>query len=78
MWPGGDRNCLRKALVLWFRLRRLHLDPKLRTGVKRHRDGLAFHAWIELDGYILNDDPREICKYTQLPTDEIGKFVKAR
>ncbi len=51
-WPFGD-TCLRRALVLGQRLRRL--DPVLVIGV-RHDDGgrLAAHAWLVVDGVALD------------------------
>jgi len=52
------RNCLRESLVLWFLLRRKGFQPNLRLGVRREEAGdLEAHAWVELAGEVLNDDP---------------------
>jgi hypothetical protein len=48
-WPFGKGQCLRRALVTGRVLRRLH--PRLSLGVARRQgNGLAAHAWLELDG----------------------------
>lgn len=51
-WPFGD-TCLRRALVLGQRIRRL--APELVIGV-RHDDaaGLAAHAWLVVHGVALD------------------------
>ncbi len=51
-------TCLPRSLLLWWLTRRRGLDSKLQIGVRRERsetDQLIAHAWIELDGEILND-----------------------
>lgn len=50
-WPWGD-TCLRKALVLGFRLR--GLDPKLKIGVARSGGDVKAHAWIQIAGQSLD------------------------
>jgi hypothetical protein len=56
-WPA---NCLQRSLVLWFLLRRRGLPGELRIGVRRAPGAemdapLAFHAWVEQGGVVLND-----------------------
>lgn len=55
-WPA---NCLQRSVVLWWYLRRRGLAGELRIGVRRDPETreLAFHAWIEYEGAVLNDDP---------------------
>lgn len=50
-WPWGD-TCLRHALVLGHRLRRL--DPVLRVGVGKFAGEIKAHAWLEVDGRLLD------------------------
>ena len=50
-WPPGT-TCLRHALVLGHRLRRL--GPVLRIGVARIDGEVQAHAWLEIDGRILD------------------------
>jgi hypothetical protein len=51
-WPFGD-TCLRRALVLGQRIRRL--DPTLLIGVRHDDSGaLAAHAWLVVAGVTLD------------------------
>ena len=52
-------NCLQRSLVLWTILRRRRFDPDLRIGVAPPTadEGLRFHAWIEVEGVVVNDRP---------------------
>ncbi|MEX1135091.1 MAG: lasso peptide biosynthesis B2 protein [Acidimicrobiia bacterium] len=50
-------NCLERSLTLAWLLRRRGHAPSLRIGVRRATGELLFHAWIELDGLVLNDAP---------------------
>ena len=51
-------NCLHRSMVTWWMLRRRGVDTDIRFGV-RPRPGQRpdFHAWVECDGVVLNDDP---------------------
>lgn len=51
-WPG---NCLSRSLAVLWRLRRHGIDAMLRLGVHRSDGGLDAHAWIEIDGRVIND-----------------------
>jgi hypothetical protein len=48
-------NCLSQSLVLCWLLRRAGASPDLRVGMQRSPEGLKAHAWVELQGTILND-----------------------
>lgn len=50
-WPFGD-TCLRQALVSGQRLRRLR--PELHIGVARIDGEVRAHAWLTIDGGILD------------------------
>jgi hypothetical protein len=60
LWPA---NCLQRSVVLWWFLARRGLASDLRIGVRRRPDApsasrsMDFHAWVELDGVVLNDGP---------------------
>lgn len=57
-------NCLQRSLVAWWLLRRRGLAPELRIGVTKGLEGaLAFHAWLELDGVVINDSPDVLIRY---------------
>ncbi|HKW88705.1 MAG TPA: lasso peptide biosynthesis B2 protein [Candidatus Acidoferrales bacterium] len=54
-------NCLSKSVALWWLLRHKSIDAELQIGARKAGGGLEAHAWVELNGKILNDadDVRE-------------------
>ncbi|WP_254568520.1 lasso peptide biosynthesis B2 protein [Oscillatoria sp. HE19RPO] len=48
-------NCLKKSLVLWGLLRHQGIESELRIGVKKKSGNFAAHAWVEWQGFVLND-----------------------
>jgi hypothetical protein len=48
-------NCLEQSLVLWALLRERGIHAQLRVGVRKGEGGLEAHAWVELEGVVLND-----------------------
>jgi hypothetical protein len=48
-------DCLRRALVLWWLLRRAGLPGELRLGVRKRDGQLEAHAWVEHGGRPLED-----------------------
>jgi hypothetical protein len=50
-----DATCLRRSLVLWWLLRRHGIDSRLRIGVRREKEGIVAHAWVECQECVLND-----------------------
>ena len=50
-------NCLKKSLVLWGLLRQKGIDSELCIGVRRETAPFEAHAWLECQGYILNEMP---------------------
>jgi Transglutaminase-like superfamily len=48
-------KCLTRSLTLCYLLRRRGIDGDLRIGVRKERDRLHAHAWVELRGVVLND-----------------------
>lgn len=56
--PGLLRpSCLPRSMTLWWLLRRAGLPAALRIGVRRASDHLEAHAWVELEGRVLGDQP---------------------
>jgi hypothetical protein len=48
-------NCLERSLALQWLLRRRGIATNLRIGARRESELFEAHAWIELDGVVLND-----------------------
>ncbi|MGH9703336.1 MAG: lasso peptide biosynthesis B2 protein, partial [Candidatus Acidiferrales bacterium] len=62
-------NCLERSLTLWWLLRRQGFASQLKIGVRKKNDRLEAHAWIELDGTVLNDDPAVRSNYSPFTQD---------
>lgn len=58
-----NANCLAKSLTLWWMLRRQGVSSDLRIGVKTAHDHLQAHAWLELNGAVLNDSLDNISNF---------------
>lgn len=52
-------TCLERSLALWWMLRRRGIETELRIGARKDRGNLEAHAWLELNGAVLNDDGGE-------------------
>jgi hypothetical protein len=48
-------NCLQRSMVLWWLLRRRGLPAELRIGARKEDSRFEAHAWVELEGQVLND-----------------------
>jgi hypothetical protein len=48
-------SCLDRSVFLWFVLRLHGIDGDLRIGIAPNGDTIDGHAWVELDGDVLND-----------------------
>ena len=46
-------TCLRQSLLVYWLLRRRGFAPKFRIGVRRQREVIDAHAWVELQGRAL-------------------------
>jgi hypothetical protein len=62
-------NCLERSLTLWWLLRRRGVACQLRIGVRKQADRLEAHAWVELDGAILNDGEGIHRHFSPFPAD---------
>ena len=48
-------KCLQESLTLWCLLMRRGLRVELRIGTRKHEDQFEAHAWVEVNGIVLND-----------------------
>jgi hypothetical protein len=48
-------NCLERSLALWWLFRLNAIDGELHIGGRMNDGRFEAHAWVELDGQVLND-----------------------
>lgn len=48
-------TCLPRSLTLWAMLRRRQIMADLHVGVQKEADIFKAHAWVEVEGEVLND-----------------------
>ena len=60
-------TCLVRAIALESLLRREHVESAaVRVGVLPQRGALLAHAWIELDGRVVGDEPSRVHRFVPL------------
>jgi hypothetical protein len=69
--PYGG-TCLDRSVFLWFLMRRNSIEGRLRIGVAYVNSRLDGHAWVELDGHVVNDDPDVADRFTVFDEDPTG------
>jgi len=57
-------NCLERSLVLCWLLERRGIDAQLRIGARKQTGRFEAHAWVEVDGTVLNDAPKPDLQFT--------------
>lgn len=53
----ADPKCLPRSLALYSWLRRDGMPCALRIGVRKEDGALKAHAWVEVSGYVVDDNP---------------------
>jgi hypothetical protein len=73
-------TCLSRSLLLEALLRQAGYRPVLRIGVRREASRVEAHAWLELDGTVVNDAPevRERFQLLDLGSAEHLRFPPTR
>jgi hypothetical protein len=64
--PFLRARCLQQSLALYLWLRGEGVASELRIGVRKEGGALRAHAWIELDGQVVNDHPAAVAAFTPL------------
>ncbi|MCU0618790.1 MAG: lasso peptide biosynthesis B2 protein [Gemmatimonadaceae bacterium] len=62
----GDRRCLVRATALRRCLVAAGLDAAVRVGVRRTPAGLDAHAWVEVAGRAVGEDPAYLAAFAPL------------
>ncbi|MEP7357080.1 MAG: lasso peptide biosynthesis B2 protein [Anaerolineales bacterium] len=70
-------NCLSRSLTLWWLLLRQGIHSDLRIGVTRPPGQFEAHAWIEHQGFVINDRPDVTRRYSTFdrPINSAARFV---
>ena len=63
-------TCMHRALALQRVLARRGISATLRIGLGRRPQLFPGHAWLEVDGTIVNDDPSVVARYVPLTISE--------
>ena len=61
-------TCLRRSVTLWWLLHRRGIDSKINLGAHKATGQFKGHAWVELNGIVLNDHPCIAHKFTPFPS----------
>ncbi|HYN77928.1 MAG TPA: lasso peptide biosynthesis B2 protein [Lamprocystis sp. (in: g-proteobacteria)] len=65
-WSPLRPACLSRSLTLWSLLREAGIRSRVCLGARQGPAGLLAHAWVELDGRVLNDNPSVARRFTPL------------
>jgi hypothetical protein len=68
-------TCLRRTMTLTRELRRRGLTSTVRIGVRTVDGAVEAHAWVEVDGVVVNDDPALTETYTELAGGELERLL---
>ena len=71
-------TCMHRALALQRVLGRRGMAATLRIGLGRKPQLFPGHAWLEIDGAIVNEDPEMIARYTPLTISETALRMSHR
>jgi hypothetical protein len=74
--PSG--HCLSRALALRWWMRESHLDALIVIGVRRTTEGIASHAWVELDGQPVDESEQIVERFQVISQDHIpaGRWTR--
>lgn len=62
-------SCLPRSLLTWWLLRRQGIATALLFGVNREGGAFSAHAWVELDGVVINDGPQVAKRHAPFDAD---------
>ncbi|HEV7237985.1 MAG TPA: lasso peptide biosynthesis B2 protein [Thermoanaerobaculia bacterium] len=65
-----SHHCMHRSLALQRVLARRGIAADLRIGLGRKPNLFPGHAWLEIDGVVVNDDPQLVSRYSPLTITE--------
>ena len=66
--------CLERSILLWSLLRRRGIESELKIGVATGDSGMRAHAWVEIDGEPINEQPKINEKFAAFNSSFTGDF----
>lgn len=74
--PGA--HCLARALALRWWMRQSGLNALIVIGVRRTQEGIASHAWVELDGRPVDESEEIVARFTVISQDHLpaGRWTR--
>ena len=76
-YPFRVSNCLAQSVTVWWLLRCTGIETDLRIGVRKEAGQLKAHAWVEYEGYVLNDAADNHGRFFPFPRAVIAGKVHA-
>ncbi len=74
-YSSRSSTCLSRSITLYWIMQRQKIPVELQIGFRIREDILEGHAWVELDGQVLNDDHEVRDEYTVIEnTDNLNNF----
>src|SRR5262249_19102104 len=70
-------NCLQRSLALWWLLRRQGIRSELYIGTRKEAGRLDAHAWIEMEGVVLNDSSDVRHLYEPFDREILPQFTRS-
>ena len=70
-------NCLQRSLALWWLLRRHGIRSEMYIGTRKEAGRLDAHAWIEIEGVILNDSSDVRHRFEPFDREILPKFTRS-
>ena len=65
-------TCLDRSVFLWFLMNQRGLEGRIRIGAAFDGDRLEGHAWVEVDGNVVNDAPDIAARFSVFDEDPTG------
>jgi hypothetical protein len=59
-------QCLHRSLALYLWLQHDGIESVVKVGVRKIDDEFKAHAWVELEGTVVNDDARAVASFSLL------------
>ena len=69
--PYGG-TCLDRSVFLWFVMRLHGLDGFVRIGITLDGGAIDGHAWVEIDGRVINDEADVADSFAVFDEDPVG------